>query len=146
MTTADRAAYHPHPAPARGAISLWVLFFGLAAGPTIWIVHLVANAILAAHGCAPGSVGRAAAHWSATRTTLVAVDIVALSVTLAAAAASLWCWRTVRQEHSDTGDIAQVGEGRTRFIAICGLLASAGFAIAILFDTFAAVMVPQCSS
>ena len=145
MTTADSVGSETHPAPARGAVPLPLLTFGVVAGPAVWIFHLTANAVLAAHGCARGVIGPATSNWGGTRFALVGIDAVALVVALASAGASLWCWRAVRGEHGGTGDVAQVGEGRTRFIAMCGLMTGLGFAVAILFDAFAAIMVPRCS-
>jgi hypothetical protein len=40
--------------------------------------------------------------------------------------------------------LIDVGEGRTRFMAMWGMLFSSGFLIAILFTTIASVMVPSC--
>ena len=40
--------------------------------------------------------------------------------------------------------LLEAGEGRTRFLAVCGLMSALGFAAAILFNTIAVLTVPPC--
>lgn len=140
---APTSALENHP-PLRSAAPLFLLFFGVAAGPIVWIIHLIVNAIVAGHACAGSELGYTEWGWSAERLILVAIDAAALVTAFAATLVSLWCWRAVNAEHAGTGNILQVGEGRTRFIAACGILTGAGFMLAILFDTFAAISAPRC--
>jgi hypothetical protein len=37
-----------------------------------------------------------------------------------------------------------VGEGRTRFLAMCGILVGAGFVVAILFTTLTVALASAC--
>ncbi len=144
-----------HPAPARGQAHLGVLLFGLMGAPVTWAAHLLANVTIAGRACYSGAELRppdlAAAH--ATQTLILAIDAVAALLALAALIVSYRAWRQTRHEQppqSQDGSahehVAEVGEGRTRFIALGGILMSSVFFVAILFDTYAAIVMPECAN
>ncbi|MDQ2802823.1 MAG: hypothetical protein M3Y41_09110, partial [Pseudomonadota bacterium] len=62
-------------------------------------------------------------------------------------AAVAWrIWRETRGERpGKTASLLEVGEGRTRFLALVGILMGLGFAIAIVFDTVVLLVVPLCA-
>ncbi len=138
-----------HPAPARGQVDIWVLAFGLIGAPVIWSAHFLANVLIASNSCSQVDVVRPS---SATHATIIAIDILAALIALAALFVSLRAWRATRQENADARNeggsaehhAAEVGEGRTRFVAMGGILMSTLFFVAILFDTFAAIVVTSC--
>jgi hypothetical protein len=54
-------------------------------------------------------------------------------------------WNRTHAEHpGPTSHLLEVGEGRTRFISVVGMMAGLGFFAAILFDTVALFLVPPC--
>ncbi len=76
---------------------------------------------------------------------MMAIDITALIVALAGAALAYSDWRKTRAEMPGSeGHALEVGEGRARFLAISGVIASLGFALATLFDLTALLIVPLC--
>jgi HAMP domain-containing protein len=138
-----------HPAPARHKVDISLLAFGLMGAPIIWGVHFLANVTIASRACASTAVTSPSAS---THAALLAIDAVAALVALAALFVSIQAWRATRHEGADTRaqgttpehHAAEVGEGRTRFIALGGIMMSIVFFVAILFDTFAAIVVTTC--
>lgn len=136
-----------HPAPARDEISLWALFFGLLAGPAGWIAQHLLVYGLAGYACYPqGFQLTAPAHnWSSLRPVLIAITGLGLALTAAGAWVAWRCWREVKDEAAgDHPDLLEVGAGRSRFLAMSGLLVSALFAAVILFEGVMLVGSPLC--
>ncbi len=146
---ADAGAYSgpAHPAPARGRVRLGGVFFGLIGGPAAWVTQLIVNYGLASYSCFPrirpspyGLPG-----WHGIWGGLLAINLVAVAVTVAAAWISFRDWHTTRGEHPGHSPHAlDAGEGRTRFLALVGIMTALGFVAAIVFDTVALLAVPQC--
>ncbi len=141
-----------HPAPARGEVGGAALGFGLLGAPASWAAHFLVNVTIASRACFPGSQPSSAAPSPTfTHALLLTIDALAALVACAALAVSYHAWRSTAhersgaQQHGTTPEhAAEVGEGRTRFIALGGILMSAVFIVAILFDTFAAIVTPAC--
>jgi hypothetical protein len=132
-----------HPAPHRSRVGFPGAVFGLLAGPLAWSGHLLATYALASHHCYPGAVPRpgmpgGAGLWTA----LLVIDAVAAVLALLGAVTAFRGWMATRAEASHHP--LEVGEGRTRFLAICGVIASLGFLAAIAVDVIALFMVPLC--
>ncbi|MBV8755207.1 MAG: hypothetical protein JO328_20335 [Hyphomicrobiales bacterium] len=136
---------HVHPAPRRHEVGLWILLAALFAVPTIWGLRLVLNFALASYFCFPGTVRHyALPGW--TWPTLLGVDLVALAVAVLAALASWRNWQRTRDEAAASdAPVIELGEGRTRFLALWGLMTGVGFAVAIGFDLLALWIVPVCA-
>jgi hypothetical protein len=137
-----------HPSPHRERVNLALLLFGVFAGPVAWSAQLVANYILAVDPCfltrvvRTEPVLRASSDWPA----ILIVNLVAALLAIAGGIISLRLWRESRHEHPGTASHAvEVGEGRTRFLALWGVMTGFGFLAAILFDTIALFLVPRCS-
>jgi hypothetical protein len=135
-------------AAARSAPALRpaAIAFGLAGAPFAWIGHELLTYALAAYPCFPNDTAltRPLAGWDADRLALIGIDLIAA---LVAAAATYVAWSgflAVRASAHESG--LQPARGPRRFLAVCGLLAGAGFLAAILFDTLAAVMAPLCAA
>jgi hypothetical protein len=70
-----------------------------------------------------------------------------MTIALAGAGASYRSWNATRREvEGETEDMVAAGEGRTRFLALWGLLTSVGFACAIGFSLIGLFTVPLCGS
>lgn len=146
--TAARLGPSEHPSPHRDKVRLEILLLALAAGPTAWIVQLVVDFGLSSAVCRQYGVPRAAGAadvWAAEHLILVGVNLVCFAVALAGGFTALAAWRRTRAEKpGDVAELVEIGEGRTRFLAACGMMASAAFAVAILFDTAWPFFVPSC--
>jgi hypothetical protein len=137
-----------HPAPHRGNVSTFALFAGLFAGPMVWGLQLVINYSLASHACYPGStpLHDVAPGFHTTRAIVLLLNLLAALVALAGAGLSYQHWRATRLEHhGDAEHAIEAGEGRTRFLALWGVMAGLGFFLGILFNTLALLMVPTCA-
>jgi len=139
MTTdqADRSSDHP------GADAL---LFSLVAAPAGWIAQLVITYGLASYACQPSAASRLRPPgfgWADEHWLFLAVNLACLAITIGAGIAP---WRAQRAHTRST--TAGAGErktaGHVRFLAVCGLMASGGFAIAIAFDTLELFTVPAC--
>jgi hypothetical protein len=142
-----QAASVRHPAPHRDRVALAELGFSLAAAPLAWGAQLVLSYGLASHVCFGGSAPRGgqAAHWTAAMSLLLATQLVALAIALIGAAMAYRLWRATRREVSDEPhEMIEAGRGRTRFLALWGLMTSLGFAGAILFGVIGSLLVPLC--
>ncbi len=146
MNAADPPA--EHPAPHRHLVNVWLLLAGLGAGPFAWILQLVASYGVASYACFPPlgpRLGGLPVGWSAEAPGLTAVNLVCLAIALIGLAASFVHWRRTRTEKSGGHEsLLETGEGRTRFVASCGMMAGAGFALAILFNTVEPLLIAGC--
>jgi hypothetical protein len=145
--SADAVAEHHHPSPHRHRVSLATLMFGLFGGPLAWLFQLIVNFALASHTCFPSSMPRTSAvpGWGGIWPVLLLVNVAAIVVAATAAGFSYRGWDATSEEHPGaTSHLVEAGEGRTRFLALCGVIASLGFLGATAFDTIALLIVPQC--
>ncbi|ACK52285.1 hypothetical protein Msil_3382 [Methylocella silvestris BL2] len=141
-----------HPAPARGEIGVAALAFGLIGAPASWAAHFLMNVTIASRACFPGSQPSSLASAAALAHALIlTIDGLATLTACAALAISYLAWRSTahekaaKQRHGSRPEhAAEVGEGRTRFIALGGILMSSVFIVAILFDTLPAIVTPAC--
>jgi len=139
-------ALHPlaagvaHPAPQRHRVPQWVVLAGLVAAPLAWLAQLLTDYLMNGDTC------RSLA--TAPRPT-AAVVVGALA--LVVCGCGLWAAaRTWRLTHSEgPGDHhagLTAGVGRTRFLGLCGLVASAFFAAGVMTALFVPFMVPPCAT
>ena len=136
-----------HPAPHRSRVGALALMFATIGGPLAWGAHLVANYAIASHACFPGAVPRTASPPDAEALwgLLVAIDVAAMVIAALAAVVSYRSWNSTRRELSGhAGDLIEIGEGRTRFLSVWGMLISVGFLIAIASDLVALWVLPLC--
>lgn len=153
LDTAPTAA--GHPAPARGNVALWLLWFGFLGAPLGWTLQTLANTAVASHGCYPKLFPLDKPSMGGMRGILFAISIAAIVVGVAALAVSFSAWLRTRSEHQEqSGEGArghgrstaalETGEGRTRFMALSGVLTSIVFLIVILAHTAAVFVVIPC--
>lgn len=107
-----------------------VLWAGVLAGPVAWLVHLQTVYVLAVWAC--GGRGRAALHL---------VTLLCLAVTAAGIASAWRRWRSVGEWPSDWG---HGRESRVRMLSVLGLLAGTLFALALVAQWFAVLLLDPC--
>jgi hypothetical protein len=144
-----------HPAPARGAVPLWTLWFGLLGGPLGWSAQALVNTSIASHGCFPQLFPLRTPGTGGMRGILFAVSVAAIGLAVAALVMSWSTWRRTSGEHQQRSGTAEghrdstaaleTGEGRTRFMALSGVLTSVTFLIVILAHTAAVFVVIPCA-
>jgi hypothetical protein len=145
--TDDRSALSHHPAPSAGELSSAQAAFLLFTGPIAWFVQLCVGSMLTSWPCFPGMerlsaplAGYAWAHAAAVVVLLLAAALAAVS--------SLAAWRkfqAVRGEREGGhAELVSIGHGRTRFVALWGMILGAGFSLSILVNLVGFAMVPLC--
>lgn len=124
-----------------------MLLFAVLGAATAWSIQLLVDYGLAAHNCFPTATPviseTVPGGW--VYPLLAALNIVAMMLAVLSTLAARTIWNRTKEEHeSPTHHLLSTGEGRTRFLAMCGQLAGLGFLVAIIFDTVAIYMVPRC--
>jgi hypothetical protein len=134
-----------YPAPHRRNVGLFSLGFGLAAAPLAWVAQSIIGYMLSSYACFPGSTPRAAPLFVETRPILLALNVAALIIAVLGGAIAYRNLLATREERGGGSEnLVEVGEGRTRFLAMCGTLSSSGFLIATTFTSSAIVLAPLC--
>ena len=143
-----------HPAPARHDVSSGLLWFGLFGGPAAWTIQTLVDLAVTSHGCYPRLFPLEAPILSSLRAIVVTVSLAALIVCIVAALAAIRTWGQTRHEHqsssgagekhSPSAALLETGEGRTRFLALSGLMTSVVFTIAVLAHTVSIFIVGPC--
>ena len=134
-----------HPSPHRGRVSFWALMFGACAAPIFWLGQMMLGYGVSAIACYGSDHPTTIASGTALRTALAAFDAVAIVAALAGGIVSYSCWRAVRDEkEGGQRQALEVGDGRARFMALWGIMASLWFFSAIVFGTIASITVPLC--
>jgi hypothetical protein len=151
---AEQPRGHAHPAPARNDVAPALLWFGLVGAPAAWTVQTLVDLAVASHGCYPRLFPLAAPMLAGLRGIVITVSIAALIVCIVAGAAAFRSWSRTRHEHqvssgagekhSHAAALLETGEGRTRFLALSGVMASVVFTIAVVAHTVSIFMVGPC--
>lgn len=143
-TDFQHAATRHHPARKRHHVDSWALGFALLGAPAIWSLHLIVNFALASQACAPGE--QAGGGMSGLQGTLALNNVATLIIAGLATVVAFGCWRSTYDEERGTHHhLLEVGEGRTRFLAMVGMILGAGFVAATVFDSLAILAVPICA-
>jgi hypothetical protein len=134
-----------HPAPARHLVSPGLLFFALAAAPAAWLSQTVAGMAIARHACYPKNAPLTFPAFGYAHGLLSVILAGAALIALCAVVASVIAWKRTRKEaRGNSHTLVEIGEGRTRFLAMCAMILSIGFSIAIGFSTVGLNIVPLC--
>ena len=76
---------------------------------------------------------------------LVAIDLITMVIAVLGAITAYRNWRLSHDEASRSfGGLVEIGEGRTSFLSLWGILTSAGFFVAVAFDFIGLWIVPLC--
>ena len=147
MAEADAGTFG-HPSPHRDRASIALLMLGLFGGPAAWTGQLLVSYGLTSYACFPGPTPRDALPpgWAWIDPGLTILGALALVVALAA---TIMSWRIYARTRAEmqgrTNDLLDIGEGRSRFLAFCGVLTSGAFVTVILFETLSLYLVPPCT-
>lgn len=144
-----------HPAPARESVPPWALWFGFLGAPLGWTLQTLANTAIASHGCYPQLSPLDRPGTGGLRGILFVISIAAIVAGVAALAVSFSAWRRTSSEHqgksgastrqhAESTAALETGEGRTRFMALSGVLTSLVFLVVIVAHTAAVFVVIPC--
>ncbi|MDB6083575.1 MAG: hypothetical protein JWN43_1456 [Gammaproteobacteria bacterium] len=145
---ADHTTLSHHPPPHRERGTAAAMAFGLLGGPAAWFGQLCAGFALSSWPCFPNDqlmrVPISGFSWTGNATGLV--SLAALAIALAAMFVSQRLLQRTRDEdHGGHAHLAQIGAGRTRFLALWGTIAGGAFAVATAFTGVAFFILPRCA-
>jgi hypothetical protein len=137
-----------HPAPQAQRVTPHESLFALLGGPLAWYLQLCAGYALASQPCFHGGLRVTAplraAPW--TRSAMILVMLAAVTVALLALFIS---WRAYRRAQSESAGgavhLSEMGSGRTRFLALWGMVLGASFAVATAMSAVAFITLPRCA-
>ena len=151
MAQSPTTSIDARSAPRKPGAWSGLLLYGLLVAPLIWAVQLYLNFGLASHACFPGAAPRSSflPGWERIWTALLVVSLVCLAISAIGLLASGHSWRRSRNRQApaagtDSKSI-QASEERIRSFAVAGLMISAVFTVAILFDTLYLWALSTCS-
>lgn len=143
-----------HPAPARHRVPATALWFGLLGAPAAWSVQTLVDLPLASHGCFPFLSPVPVSVIGSLRGIVFVVSIFAILVCIAALTVALKAWRRTSAEHqgasgkasdhAQSSSALETGEGRTRFMALAGVLTSFMFLLGSVAHVVTIFMVSPC--
>ena len=136
-----------HPSPGRGAVGLWALWFGLGGGAAAWSILTIVNYSIAAQQCYPRMTPLRLPSMGSGNLTMVLFLVAGAAIVVAAVAVgvAMRSWqRTSHESGGNTHWALDTGEGRTRFMAVTGLMSSSVFLLAILVHAVSIAVVGPC--
>jgi hypothetical protein len=139
-------AMHPsHPGPLRATVSGWAMAFGLLAAPLAWSLDELGSYIIAASECQLKSSGDITQMIRGSSPGYIVLTIVTWLIALAGLRVALHNWRKTRGEHEGGGHhLIALGEGRTRFVSMAGLMTSIVFTLGFVYLTLQMFAAPLC--
>ena len=135
----------PHPSPHRHRVIGSALWFGLLGAPVAWGLQELINVSLAGHACYPHDMPLAIPLFEHLKGISVGVEAVAFLVCAVAGVVAYSAWRKTRNEKpGNAHQLLGSGDGRTRFMAIAGLMTSGLFAIGTALAAFNLATISPC--
>jgi len=143
------SALHPlakgveHPAPLRNSASPGLVVAGLFTAPAAWSLLL-----LVSYGLNGDACGASTGLQGGGRSPLeLAIGLIAVVACLLGLRAAHRTWRLTRHEGpGDHHEGLTAGLGRTRFLALCGIVGSSIFSVASVFELLVPFLVVPCIS
>lgn len=130
----------------RAKVALGSLWFGILGAPMAWISLELISYILTTAVCDTNNQSALSKHSLKVWYYLLPISVVAGIIALSAVMIAMHNWRKTRNEKSGSAHkLLEVGEGRTRFLAMFGLLSSIGFIVALLFSAITLFLMPLCT-
>lgn len=148
------AAAHPvsgdKPArqgPRRRRGGALMMLFGMLGAAAAWVLQTEIGETLAAQTCFPHRSALAAPQWSWLMPVLDVISVVALLIGVAAVWVAWRGWRMTRAARPDPAPPASdAAVGRTRFLAMAGLILSLLFLVGLVATGLAVLLVSPCSA
>jgi hypothetical protein len=136
-----------HPSPDRGQVSVGRLWFGVFGAPVAWSVQTLVNYGLASYACFPALAPLREPLYAGLWWILLLVGLAALAVEIAAIRVAWESWRRTRNETGGGHHHAlESGEGRTRFMALAGLMSGALLLLVSLVQVANLFLVQPCGA
>ena len=136
-----------HPSPHRNRISVSWLLAGLAVPPVAWALEMLMSYGISSNACPLTRMPDPKPGFSGEAIVLIVLQLACLVATTASGLMSWRHWQRVRSEKTDSEHSHMtIGDGRSRFMALAGMLTAGMFAVAILFNVLEPMILPLCWS
>ena len=148
MDSATDTTLPGHPSPHADRLGGADIAFALFGGVAAWAMQLAVNYGVASHACFPRAGGTRLERidWASVVSPLVLVNFAAVVLAVAAVLLAWRNWRTTRDEHhGGRHHLLETGEGRSRFLAACGIGMGLFFLLVILANAVSLFMVSPCA-
>ena len=133
-----------HPAPDRDKVASREIAMALVGGPLAWIIQLCGGFAAMTMACFEG--GERTVWPIVGEGAVILLSLITFCVALAATWLSWRLYVRTREEtEGDHAHLVEIGAGRTRFLALWGLVLGAGFTVTIVFNALALLLVPTCA-
>ncbi|MEO9133206.1 MAG: hypothetical protein ABI240_18620 [Sphingomonas sp.] len=136
-----------HPSPHRTKVAVPWLLAGLAVPPAAWAFEMLVGFGISSNACPLTANAIAHIGFTGEKSLLIVLQLACLAAVITSGLMSRRHWRKVRGEKADNEHShLTLGEGRTRFLALTGMLTAGAFAIAIVFNLLEPILIPLCWS
>ncbi len=133
------------PAPHRESSRPILVWFSILAAPLAWAARLLVNYTIAGQHCTGAANIGAMALPDGRIATILLIDLLALLLAIIAGCIAYGRWREARSENTGGAHhLVHSGEGRARFLAMCGMLTSTLFGVAVIIDAIGTIIGPPC--
>lgn len=121
---------------------------GLLGAPAAWVAQMALSHPIAAYACYPHQIPLSAPLWPELPAILATISLVCLAGGLFSGYVAWGSWRGLGRPLGDGANkhVIDTDEGQTRFLVMLGVMSSFVFIVAILFNTFAILLVRPCSA
>jgi hypothetical protein len=117
----------------------------LAVPPFLWSAQSIVGYAISSRTCFAGDELRVTPRLDHLGAILLTISVAAFAMCLVSASSAYRNWLATRQEQGgDSAELIERGEGRTRFLAISGVLVGATFALATAFSAVSIMLSPLC--
>ena len=145
MNEPRQASPSRHPSPHRHRVAPWAMWFAILGAPVAWSLQELINVPIFGYGCFPNDVPLSEPIWRNGQSVAFTVELVAIVVCVIAGIVATSNWRRTRAEKQGSGHhLLEAGDGRSRFMAMVGLLCSGLFLLAVVVSTGLFYLVPGC--
>jgi hypothetical protein len=125
------------------SVSLGALWFGLLAGPLAWMVQELVGYGLAAQAC--GAEGpRPIPLAPALGVAELIVSGAAVFLAGTGLVTALLAWRRVARHRSDGDEAPDIGDERSAFMALAGMITGLFFLFGVLMNAVGYFLIPPC--
>lgn len=145
MNETRAASPSRHPSPHRHRVSSWAMWFAILGAPVAWSLQQLINPPIFGHGCYPADVPLAEPIWKNGGSVAFTVELAAIVVCVLAGVVAWRNWQRTRGEKEGSGHhLLEAGDGRSRFMAMVGLICSGLFLLAVVVSATLLYLVPGC--
>ena len=122
-----------------------MMLYALLAAPAGWGLEELIGWAIASRHCGLRSAQLAGDLTRGMMPSFFILTVVAFALALTGSAVAWRAWQRTRGEKRDSGHhAAELGEGRTRFMALWALITSVSFSITLLFHAIPLWVAPLC--